>query len=156
MTKKGKPFLQKDKTIIDFVNTSMSYLSTQLRVQAFNTIWMPVMVSVWMIFYSKAEKGLPTFDIDGAATTLLEMLQPKSVSNIGWCEGVYENDRQVRNQLLTERYVDSRKFELTRVAVWVSESDFLLDIQTIIDYTSSIPVNQEYNQYEDLYDFLVE
>ena len=106
---------------------------------------------MWIHYWSKYSNGLPTFDIDGAKTTLFEMCQPRSISNLSiYLPGVYENDRQVRMSLITEEEVKSRKFEQARIVVWMSEKNIVLDIGDVMDYTRLRPVNLEYEAYDEL------
>ncbi len=105
---------------------------------------------MWCHFYSKEENGLATFDIDGAVTTIVEMLQPKSVSDLGINPAVYDNDRQVRPGTQTEEAVASRKFEKVQVIVWIPGQDILVDLYDVHEYTLSIPVTQVSDTYADL------
>jgi len=128
-------------------------LRRQIVSGGFDTIPSPLKVSMWRHFYSKEENGLATFDIDGAVTTIVEMLQPKSVSDLGCRPAVYTNDRQVRPGCETEEFVLSRKFEKVLILIWVPDGDNFID--DLIEVEKSLKEAMSSNQYDE-YDMLQE
>ena len=149
----GTPYLRNNDEINRYVSGERMSMSRQIKNQGFDMIKSPQIVVVWCHFYSCPAQGLPTFDIDGAVTTVLEMLQPRSVSDLGSVFPVYSNDRQARGGHQTEEFVDSLKFEKAKISIWIPSKapyDFILDINNVYEYNLSIPANPEYSTYSDL------
>lgn len=151
--KDGSSYLRNNNSVISYVQGEQLSLRRQIVSGGFDTIPSPIKVSMWRHFYSKEEKGLPTFDIDGAVTTIVEMLQPKSVSDLGCRPAVYANDRQVRPGCETEEFVLSRKFEKVMILVWVSDDINFID--DLIEIEKSLKRAMDSNQYSE-YDMLQE
>ena len=120
----NKPIMIKDKTVTNYVNKYRSYLEKQFASSDFDVIPFPQQASIRLLIFGKDSKDvpLPTFDIDGIKTTVMEMLQPSVVSNMGVvaCVG---NDVQIRNSTIRSRKVPYRPQERTLVAVWATAED---------------------------------
>lgn len=153
--KDGSSYIRNNNSVIDYVQGERLSLRRQIVSAGFDTIPMPVKVSMWRHFYSKEEKGLATFDIDGAVTTIVEMLQPRSVSDLGCSPAVYSNDRQVRPGCESEEAVASRKFEKVVLLIWAPDSfnliDDLIDVEKALKAAIS---NDQYDEYDMLQELL--
>jgi hypothetical protein len=159
-TKAGKPALINNPEIKTFINKHKFQLRRAVNEQGFDVVPLGQTVAMWCHFCSKASDNgnPPTFDIDGAVTTICEMFQPKSVSeqtSIG--APVYEDDRQVRPSHQSEIFVKSKKFERVEIFIWViaPEGDFLLDLMTLRDYNVHKPANHIYDDLDDLLEELL-
>jgi hypothetical protein len=114
--------------VLDYVNKNKLYLYRQFVDQGMLRVSMPNPVALYLRIYGKpsAKELLPTFDIDGILTTVMEMLQPKEVSKLGIL-GYYDNDRQVRREYVESQSVSFKRFEHTLVAAWpYDEEEFSL------------------------------
>ena len=154
LRKNGSAYLRNNNEVSAYVAGSRHYLVKQITSAGFDVIKSPQIVKVWCHFYSKYENGLPTFDIDGAVTTIVEMLQPRSVSGLGLHCPVYDNDRQVRGGQQTEEEVASRKFEKAVIAIWVPSGRGLFYDLHGVDATGWTSSQEADTEYEDILDLI--
>lgn len=116
--------LRKDTTVTDYVALHCNYLRRQYVESSIRQIEFPIAVAIRLTIFGKCAKdtGLPTFDIDGITTTIMEMLQPRDVSPMG-VVGCIGNDRQIRSKLVRPAPVAHRSQEHTMVAIWPEEEE---------------------------------